>query len=115
MGKDIHQSGSSTSIQTCIGKLFQLENIVTYLGYQLKQVSSCLIGAEHGMDTERVKAEDLAFMDKMTTDELRRMSGIEHERRAVMESWKDLEGQKRQIIELAKARIEHGGAVNESD
>jgi hypothetical protein len=101
----INQSGGNTTIQVCIGKLFAIENIVTYLGYQLKQVSACLVGASQGLDTERVKAEDLALMDQMTTDELRRMSGIEHERRTVMDTWRILEEQKRQIVELAKARI----------
>jgi len=113
MEEKIHQSVSSTSIQTCIGKLFAIENIITHVGYQLKKVSGLLIGAEHGMDIERVKAEDLRLMDLMTTDELLRMSGIEHERRTVMDTWRILEEQKRQIVELAKARIEQQGRAGQ--
>jgi hypothetical protein len=110
MEKEIQQQDSSTtSLHTAIGKLFQIENLITHVGFQLKQVSTCLVGVSHGMDTERVKTEDLALMDKMTTDELRRMSSIEHERRSVMDTWRILEEQKRHIIELAKGRIADQG------
>lgn len=104
-----NDSSSSTTIQCCIGKLFAIENIVTYLGYQLKEVSTCLVGATQGMDPERVKADDLALMDKMTTDELRQMANVEHTRRGLINEWRKVEELKRVIIDQAKTRITDQG------
>jgi hypothetical protein len=104
-----NDASSSTTIQSCIGKLFAIENVVTYLGYQLKEVSTCLVGVSHGMNTERVKAEDLALMDKMTTDELRQMANIEHTRRGLIDEWRKVEELKRVIIDQAKTRITDQG------
>ena len=106
MGTPNNVSDSSTTIQVCIGKLFAIENIVTYLGYQLKEVSACLVGAESQMDPERVKADDLALMSQMSTQELMHMANIEEERRCIMESWRKVESQKSAIIETVKSRLQ---------
>lgn len=109
-----HPSDASNNValQTCIGRLFTIENIVSYLGYQLREVSACLIDAEQQENSERVKAEDLALMSQMTTGEMMTMVNIEHERRVIMEAWRTCEKQKQQIIGKVKVRMNQAGPDN---
>lgn len=102
-----------TGLRDCIAKFFNISNLVSHLSSQVNNVSDCLIKTVNKVDIKKIEIEDLALMDLMESDELRRMANIEHERRAVMDTWRALEAQKRQIVELAKNRIAAGQGGND--
>jgi hypothetical protein len=110
MVKKIQSDGNATNnLRDAIAKLFQIENLITHAGFQARELSTCLIGAVNKLNTESINVEDLALMDQMTTDELRRMAGLEHEGRLAIENWKVRGEENGQIVKLAKARIEQEG------
>jgi hypothetical protein len=93
------------NLRDCIARLFNIQNLITHAGSKVSELSECLIKAVNQIDFQKVKESELELFDRMTIDELRRMAGIEHERRTVMDTWRALELRKQELIELARSRI----------